>query len=131
MQDVPVLSALIERSVRELQRDDYSERQIELALRTVYGVDTTLIRDGTYFAVEELGEIVACGGWSKRKTLYGGDVWSGRQDELLDPRSMPPRFAPFSSVRTSCGAGLGRCCWRHARLRQARLVFRNSRWVRR
>jgi GNAT superfamily N-acetyltransferase len=70
--------------VRALQRDDYTPHQIDAALATVYGVDTTLIDDGTYLIVETGGEIVACGGWSKRKTLYGGDQWAQREDELLD-----------------------------------------------
>ena len=73
--DVPRLRGLIEASVRGLQANDYTPPQIEGALQSVYGVDTQLIADGTYFAVElsDDGEIVACGGWSKRKTLYGGD----------------------------------------------------------
>src|SRR5450432_3596362 len=76
--DIPVLRALIDTSVRVLQRGDYSEEQIEAALGTALGVDTQLIADGTYYVAEtELPsgekEIVACGGWSKRKTLFGSD----------------------------------------------------------
>ena len=83
--DVPRLSEVIERSVRELQRPDYTERQIEGALETIFGIDTTLIDDGTYLVVEIESEIVACGGWSKRKTLFGGDRWTHREDDMLDP----------------------------------------------
>jgi GNAT superfamily N-acetyltransferase len=95
--DIPVLRELIEASVRGLQAQDYTPTQLESALKTVYGVDSQLISDGTYFVAEaEPGEaepksarresvIVGCGGWSKRKTLYGGDRWTGREDELLDP----------------------------------------------
>jgi GNAT superfamily N-acetyltransferase len=102
--DIPVLRALIDASVRGLQAQDYTPTQIEGALRTVYGVDSQLIADGTYFVAEadspqpvaepeDAGAthassqplIVGCGGWSKRKTLFGGDHWSGRQDALLDP----------------------------------------------
>jgi GNAT superfamily N-acetyltransferase len=95
--DIPVLRELIEASVRGLQAQDYTPTQLESALKTVYGVDSQLIADGTYFVAEaEAGEvepqtvkregvIVGCGGWSKRKTLYGGDRWTGREDELLDP----------------------------------------------
>jgi GNAT superfamily N-acetyltransferase len=93
--DVLLLREVIEASVRGLQARDYTPRQIEAALKGVYGVDTQLITDGTYFAAEAAassaaatGEnklIVACGGWSKRKTLFGGDQWSARQDDLLDP----------------------------------------------
>ena len=83
--DVPVLAALIERSVRELHRDLYSPAQIELALAHVYGVDSVLVDDGTYFTVEDGAAIVACGGWSKRATLHGGDQFADRPDHLLDP----------------------------------------------
>jgi GNAT superfamily N-acetyltransferase len=89
--DVPILQQLIEASVRGLQAQDYTPAQIEAALETVYGVDSQLIADGTYFVAEaeEPGNarvIVGCGGWSKRKTLFGGDHWSGRHDALLDPK---------------------------------------------
>ncbi len=89
--DVPVLRALIEASVRGLQMRDYTPAQLEGALQSVYGVDSQLIADETYFAAETLAGvpqrllIVGCGGWSKRKTLYGGDHWTGRHDTLLDP----------------------------------------------
>jgi GNAT superfamily N-acetyltransferase len=93
--DVPTLEVLIQQSVRVLQADDYDEGQRELALRKVYGVDTQLIRDGTYFAVEVQGEIVACGGWSRRKTLYGGDRHAVREDSLLDPATEAARIRAF------------------------------------
>jgi GNAT superfamily N-acetyltransferase len=93
--DVPTLQTLIEASVRGLQGADYSPAQIESALASVYGVDSQLITDGTYFVVEIRGEIVACGGWSKRKTLYGGDVWSGREDSLLDPAKDAAKIRAF------------------------------------
>jgi GNAT superfamily N-acetyltransferase len=100
--DIPVLRTLIDASVRGLQTQDYTPSQIEGALATVYGVDTQLIADGTYFVAEVGAEdggctteaaaptftpiIVGCGGWSKRKTLYGGDQWTGREAALLDPQ---------------------------------------------
>jgi len=87
-EDVPALRSLIEASVRGLQAADYTPRQLEAALKTVYGVDTQLIEDGTYFVAETdttPAEIVGCGGWSKRKTLFGGDQWVAREDSLLDP----------------------------------------------
>ena len=85
MADVPVLTRLIAASVRILQAEDYTESQREGALASVFGVDTQLIADGTYFVAEFDGTIVACGGWSKRKTLYGADHCDGREDSLLDP----------------------------------------------
>ena len=96
--DIPTLRVLIEASVRGLQAGDYSPSQIDSALASVYGVDSQLIADGTYFAVEaqaEGGRIVACGGWSKRKTLYGGDVWKGREDSLLDPAKDAAKIRAF------------------------------------
>jgi GNAT superfamily N-acetyltransferase len=99
-EDVPVLRQLIDASVRGLQTQDYTPAQIEGALKTVFGVDSQLIADGTYIVAEAkpgaLGpaeqnnasfesKIVGCGGWSKRKTLYGSDHWTGREDSLLDP----------------------------------------------
>jgi GNAT superfamily N-acetyltransferase len=88
--DVPALHALIEASVRGLQAGDYTPAQIEGALGTVLGLDTQLIRDQTYFIVESensAGETVlaGCGGWSKRKTLFGSDNASIREPDLLDP----------------------------------------------
>ncbi len=85
--DIPALHALVEASVRGLQTNDYTPSQIEGALGTVLGVDTQLITDQTYFIAESSKEsrIVACGGWSKRKTLFGADRGPGREPELLNP----------------------------------------------
>ena len=90
-EDIPALHALIEASVRGLQADDYTPAQIEGALGTVLGLDTQLIRDRTYFVAEiadsqtNAASIAGCGGWSKRKTLFGADAGPGREPELLDP----------------------------------------------
>ena len=100
--DVPVLRRLIDASVRRLQSQDYSPRQIDSALRTVFGVDSWLIDDGTYLLVETVSGvsdvapvIVACGGWSRRKTLFGGDRWHNRQDDLLDPAKDAAKIRAF------------------------------------
>jgi len=96
VEDTPALRRLIEISVRGLQCHDYSPEQIEGALQSVYGVDSQLIADGTYFVIEtEDGFIVACGGWSKRKTLYGGDQWTGREPALLDPEQDAAKIRAF------------------------------------
>lgn len=109
-EDVPVLRKLIEASVRGLQTEDYTPSQIEGALNTVFGVDSQLIADGTYIVAEaplstntraeETGTksswtIVGCGGWSKRKTLYGSDHWTGREDALLDPQQDAAKIRAF------------------------------------
>lgn len=93
--DTPILRKLIDMSVRGLQAQDYTPTQIEGALATVYGVDTQLIADGTYFVVEVSSEVVACGGWSKRKTLYGADHCAGREDSLLDPGQDAAKIRAF------------------------------------
>jgi len=94
-EDVPVLRQLIDASVRGLQTQDYSPAQIEGALKTVFGVDSQLIADGTYIVAEAEAMIVGCGGWSKRKTLYGSDHWTGREDSLLDPASDAAKIRAF------------------------------------
>ncbi len=86
--DIPALDALIEASVRGLQAGDYTSAQMEGALGAVLGVDTQLIRDGTYFVAETVTGIrrmAGCGGWSRRKTLFGADRGPGREPELLNP----------------------------------------------
>lgn len=113
--DVPALQELIVASVRALQVDDYSQAQREAALESVFGVDSQLIEDGTYLVAEVRGspalvaeddhaaetnsgpEWVAagCGGWSKRKTLFGGDGWAAREDSLLDPRRDAAKIRAF------------------------------------
>lgn len=97
--DVPELRQLIAASVWGLQGADYSAAQLERALKGVYGVDTQLIADGTYFVVEERGGtasvIVGCGGWSRRKTLYGGDQWARREDSLLHPSRDAAKIREF------------------------------------
>jgi GNAT superfamily N-acetyltransferase len=104
--EVPVLRELIEASVRQLQAHDYTEKQREAALRTVFGVDSQLIADGTYLVADASHagasggdnakpSIAACGGWSKRKTLFGGDQWSGREDSLLDPARDAAKIRAF------------------------------------
>ena len=90
MADIPVLRELIDQSVRVLQREDYSAEQLDAALGTAYGVDTQLIADETYYAVEAVGAagekvLAACGGWSMRKTLYGSDHGPYRDNAMLDP----------------------------------------------
>lgn len=93
--DVERLNELIAISATELGRDFYNEEQIGSATKHVYGVDTQLIDDGTYFVVENEKELIGCGGWSKRKTLYGGDQMKGGGDPLLEPRSEAARIRAF------------------------------------
>lgn len=95
--DIPLIEKLIEESVRGLSAEDYDAEQIELSIKTVFGVDTELIADETYFVAEaETGEIAGCGGWSKRKTLYGASVYAqSRDSELLDPERDAAKIRAF------------------------------------
>jgi GNAT superfamily N-acetyltransferase len=119
--DIPELNGLIDASVRGLQARDYTPTQIEHALRVVYGVDTQLIADGTYFVVETGSSdpvIVGCGGWSKRGTLYGGDRYQAREDSLLDPHRDAARIRAFfvhpGWARRGIGAAILEACERAA-----------------
>ena len=108
--DIPHLGPLIEASIRGLQTRDYSPTQIEQAIGTWLGLDTQLIADQTYFAVEvptgsensanpdrlpTIGNLAACGGWSRRKTPYGSDHRPNRDDSFLDPRSDAAKIRAF------------------------------------
>jgi len=95
MEERDALQQLIAESARELSREHYSDAQVEAAIATVFGVDTTLIEDGTYFVVESDGELAGCGGWSKRKTLFGGDQYSSRNTANIDPETEPAKIRAF------------------------------------
>jgi GNAT superfamily N-acetyltransferase len=95
--DIPRIEKLIDASVRGLQARDYTPQQIEAALRSVFTVDSRLIADGTYLVAdrEAAPELAGCGGWSKRKTLFGGDRFSKREDDLLHPAHDAARIRAF------------------------------------
>jgi GNAT superfamily N-acetyltransferase len=114
LDDRDAIEQLIVESARKLSQEDYSQEQIEAAIKAVFGVDTSLILDGTYFVAESSGLLIGCGGWSKRKTLFGGDQFPERDSGELDPRREPakiraffvhPRFARMGVAR----AILSRC----------------------
>jgi GNAT superfamily N-acetyltransferase len=121
LDDRPSLNALIARSARELSADDYKPEQIEGALRGAFGVDTQLIQDGTYFVVEADGKIVGCGGWSYRRTLFGGDSRAERDAAELDPRVDPAKIRAFfvdpDYARKGIGTQLLERCEAEARSR--------------
>ena len=107
-QDIPALEALIPISVRALQAPYYSPGQMEAALGPVFGVDRQLIRDGTYHVIERDGAIVGCGGWSRRRSLYGSDNGRANEDELLDPRTDAARIRAFFVHPDWARRGIGR-----------------------
>jgi N-acetylglutamate synthase-like GNAT family acetyltransferase len=106
--DVPALEELIPVSVRGLQAEHYSEAQMSAALGPVFGVDRQLIRDGTYFVVEDDGVIVGCGGWSRRRSLYGSDGGRSGEDALLDPEHDAARVRAFFVHPERSRRGIGR-----------------------
>ena len=95
LEDRNRISELIADSARGLSREHYDDAQIEAAIASVFGVDTTLIEDGTYFVAEDEGTLAGCGGWSRRKTLFGGDQFATRDVSYVDPRSEPARIRAF------------------------------------
>lgn len=108
MADRPALEELIAVSARGLSRSDYTDSQIEAALRSAFGVDSELIADDTYFVAEADGRIVGCGGWSRHATLFGGDAQPGRRSELLDPSRDSARIRAFFVHPDWARRGIGR-----------------------
>jgi N-acetylglutamate synthase-like GNAT family acetyltransferase len=106
--DVPVLTALIVESARNLSRGFYSPEETESAIRYVFGVDTLLIDDQTYFVAELDGSLAGCGGWSRRDTLYGGDQRPVGTASLLDPARDPARIRAFFVSPSAARRGVGR-----------------------
>lgn len=97
MEDVPALNALIADSARGLSAEHYTSLQIEALITYVFGVDTQLIADGTYYviAADETRSSVAAGGWSARRTLYGGDQAKAAEDSRLNPATDAARIRAF------------------------------------
>lgn len=118
-EDRAALEQLIAESARGLSRGDYSDEQVEAALATVFGVDSDLVRDGTYYVAEAAGELVGCGGWSRRRTLFGGDRFAERDPGELDPSTEPAKIRAFfvrpGWARRGVGAALLATCEREAR----------------
>ena len=109
--DNPALHALIEASVRGLQRNDYTPEQIDGALGTLLGLDTQLVADGTYFIAEARAAcariLVGCGGWSHRKTLFGSDHAPVREPNFLDPAVDAAKIRAFFIHPDWARRGLG------------------------
>ena len=128
MDDVPALNSLIAASARELSAGFYTQRQIEALVTHVFGVDTQLISDGTYFVVD--GEDaadgpVAAGGWSARRTLYGGDQAKEGEDTRLDPSIEAARIRAFFVHPRWARRGLGRRLYNECERAALAVGFRN------
>jgi GNAT superfamily N-acetyltransferase len=108
LSDIPELQSLIADSVRRLSKDYYGAAQIEAALTHVFGVDTQLIEDGTYYVIERDERIAAAGGWSARDTHYGGDQMKTGDDRRLDPALDAARIRAFFVHPAWARQGMGR-----------------------
>lgn len=119
--DLAKIEILIAESVRGLSVRDYSAQQIELSVKSVFGVDLELIDDGTYFVAETSdGELAGCGGWSKRKTLYGASRYDDSRDSNeLDPKTDPAKIRAFfihpDFARQGIGTAILQACEDEAR----------------
>jgi GNAT superfamily N-acetyltransferase len=111
--DVADLQALIERSARTLSVGFYTQEQIAAVTREVFGVDSQLVADGTYYAIECGGAIVACGGWGKRSTSFGGDQAKSAPERLLDPATEPAKIRAFFVDPAMARRGLGAMLMAH------------------
>jgi GNAT superfamily N-acetyltransferase len=114
--DIPSLHALIELSIRGLQKDDYSPTQIEGAIGHALGLDTQLIEDRTYFVAEPIkqtGLIVGCGGWSNRRTLFGSDHGPNRENTFLDPKTDAAKIRAIFVHPQWARQGLGSLILKH------------------
>lgn len=124
--DLPILSALMEQSVRGLNRQNYSDRQVESALAYVFGIDHQLIADGTYYVAEIEGEVAGCGGWSRNGRLYGGEEqvqWllkDARRDTAGDAAKIRAMFVHPAYARR----GVGRRIMQMSELAARRAGFR-------
>ncbi len=120
MEDIEALQQLISVSARGLNSEHYTSEQVESILKYVYGVDTQLILDGTYFIVQDGPAFIGCGGWSRRNTLYGGDQLKADDvDNLLNPAADAARIRAFfvhpDWARKGIGSLLMRACEQAAR----------------
>ena len=118
-EDIETIKALIHNSVMELQASEYTLAQREGALGTVFGIDTNLIKDGTYLIVEENGQVQGVGGWSFRKAMYGADTLTQKEPETLDPKIDAARIRAFfidpKHARKGLGAKILEACENAAR----------------
>jgi GNAT superfamily N-acetyltransferase len=107
LDDVPALRSLMNAAISELLKPFLNRDEIAASF-SVMGLDTQLIRDGTYFCIEDAGNIVGCGGWSRRATLFGGDHSEGRDAALLDPAREPARVRAMYTHPDYVRRGVGR-----------------------
>lgn len=124
--DAKEIQALIGRSIRALGAADYSAEQIEGALRGAFGLDSQLIADGTYFVIESEGRLIGCGGWSYRRTLFGGDAGAERDAGVLDPRTDAAKIRAFFVDPEAARSGIGSALLAHCEAEARRHGFQRA-----
>src|SRR5579862_8328922 len=124
--DADEIQALIARSIRALGAADYSSQQIEGALEGAFGLDSQLLADGTYFVVESGGRLIGCGGWSYRRTLFGGDARAERDAGVLDPRTDAAKIRAFFVDPRAARQGVGSALLEHCESEARRHGFRRA-----
>ena len=107
LEELAALHALMELAIGELLKPFLNEAEIASS-RTIMGLDSQLVKDGTYFVVEEKDVLTGCGGWSRRATLYGGDISPGRDPALLDPARDAARVRAMYTHPAFVRRGVGR-----------------------
>ena len=121
--DLPVLRQLMDLSIRELIGRYFEDLRVKASLE-IMGLDTDLIRDRTYFVVESEQQVVGCGGWSRRATMFGGDHTSGRDARLLDAEVEPARVRAMYTHPDFVRRGIGRLVLEQCEIAAAREGFR-------
>lgn len=106
--DAAEIQALMQTSIRAIFPRFYDEAQTASAVVHIGHLDLELIEDGTYFAHEAGGEVVACGGWSRRNRLYAGSGAAADDARLLDPATEPARVRAMFVRDDWTRRGLGR-----------------------
>lgn len=105
--DIPAIRDLMKASIEHLQKGFLTAAEIE-ASKDIMGLDTQIIADRTYFVVEDQGRVVGCGGWSRRKTLFGGDHSAGRDSGFLDPAADAAKIRAMYTHPDCARRGIGR-----------------------
>lgn len=122
--DIPSLETIIAASARGLSGGHYAPEQVEGALRGAFGVDTQIIRDGSYFVLESAGRTAGCGGWSRRRTLFGSDARAERDAGELDPAVDAARIRAFFILPEFARRGLGSLLLEHCEREAVAYGFR-------
>ncbi len=128
-EDIPALNALIATSARTLSRGFYTESQIDALVRYVFGVDSQLVHDRTYYVLARDTRFAACGGWSARRSMFGGDQAKAGADPLLDPTTESARIRAFFVHPDFARQGLGRALLAHCESEAQRAGFRTAELV--